>query len=149
MCACVLSCFSHVWLFVTLRTIAQQAPLSTGFSRQEYWGGLLFPPPGDLPNPGIEPAPLIPPALAGRFFTTGAIFTINILNYFSGRLPISTSFSCFSGVLSFSFTWQITLSACSFWLSFGDCGFLSGGCGIVVLLASSVCPLVDEAKRPV
>ena len=46
--------------------IAHQAPLSTGFSRQEYWGGLPFPPPGDLPDPGIEP---MSPALAGRFFT--------------------------------------------------------------------------------
>ena len=51
----VLSHFSHVPLFVTLRTIALQAPLSMGFSRQEYWRGLLCPPPGDLPNPGIEP----------------------------------------------------------------------------------------------
>ena len=43
-----------------------------GFSRQEYWSGLPCPPPGDLPDPGIEPAPLISPALAGRFFTTSA-----------------------------------------------------------------------------
>ena len=46
---------SHVRLFATLWTIAHQAPLSTGFSRQEYWSGLPFPSPGDLPNPGIEP----------------------------------------------------------------------------------------------
>ena len=44
-----------------------QAPLSRGFSRQEYWSGLPFPPPGGLPDPGIEP---MSPALAGRFFTT-------------------------------------------------------------------------------
>ena len=43
-------------LFVTPRTISHQAPLSMGFSRQEYWSGLPFLPPGDLPNPGIEPA---------------------------------------------------------------------------------------------
>ena len=47
--------------------VAHQAPLSRGFPRQEYWSGLLFPPPGDLPDPGIEPASL---ALAGGFFTT-------------------------------------------------------------------------------
>ena len=41
--------------FVTPWTVAPQAPLSMGFSRQEYWSGLLFPPPGDLPNPGIDP----------------------------------------------------------------------------------------------
>ena len=52
------------------RTVAHQAPLSMGFSRQEYWSGLLCPPPGDLPNPGIEPVSLMSPALAGRFFTT-------------------------------------------------------------------------------
>ena len=53
-------------------TIAHQAPLSMGFSRQEYWSGLPCPPPGDLPNPGIEPASLLSPALAGGFFTTSA-----------------------------------------------------------------------------
>ena len=47
--------FSHVRLFETPRTVASQAPLSMGFSRQEYWSGLPCPPPGDLPDPGIEP----------------------------------------------------------------------------------------------
>ena len=51
-------------------TVAQQAPLSMGFSRQESWGGLPFPPAGDLPDPGIEPASLVFPALAGELFTT-------------------------------------------------------------------------------
>ena len=50
--------------FATLWTIALQAPLSMGFSRQEYWGGLPCPPPGDLSDPGIQP---VTPALAGRF----------------------------------------------------------------------------------
>ena len=49
------SCFSHVQLFATLWTTACQAPLSMGFSRQEYWSGLPCPPPGDLLDPGIEP----------------------------------------------------------------------------------------------
>ena len=53
--SCVLSCCSHVWLFVTLWAVASQAPLSMGFSRQEYWSGLPFPPPGDLLDPGIKP----------------------------------------------------------------------------------------------
>ena len=70
--ACVLSHFSRVQLFVTLWTVAHQAPLSMGFSRQEYWSGLPCPPPGDLPDPGIEPVSLMSPALAGGFFTTGA-----------------------------------------------------------------------------
>ena len=55
------------------RTAARQVPLSLGFSRQEYWSGLSFPTPGDLPDPGIEPAPLTSPALAGGFFITSAI----------------------------------------------------------------------------
>ena len=71
-CVCMLIHFSQVQLFVTLWTIAHQSPLFMGFSRQEYWSGLPYPPPGDLPNPGIEPASLTSPALAGRFFTTSA-----------------------------------------------------------------------------
>ena len=59
---------SRVRLFVTPWTAAYQAPPSMGFSRQ-YWSGLPFPPPGDLPHPGIEPASLMSPALAGRFST--------------------------------------------------------------------------------
>ena len=69
MCACLLSVFSCVQLFVTLRTVTHQSPLSMGFSRQEYWSGLPCAPPEDLPNPEIEPASL---ALAGKFFTTRA-----------------------------------------------------------------------------
>ena len=53
--ACMLSCFGHVWFFATLWTVACQTALSMGFSRQEYWIGLLFPSPGDLPDSGIEP----------------------------------------------------------------------------------------------
>ena len=66
----LLSHFSRVQLFATLWTVACQAPLSMGFSRQEYWGGWPFPPPRDLPDPGIEPAPPESPALAGRSFPT-------------------------------------------------------------------------------
>ena len=52
---------SRVQLFATLWTVAHQAPLSLGFSRQEYWSGLPFPPPGDVPDPGTEPAsPMFP-----------------------------------------------------------------------------------------
>ena len=61
---------SHVRLFATPWTVARQPPLSMGFSRQEYWSGLLFPYPGDLPNPGVEPTSLMFPALAGGFFIT-------------------------------------------------------------------------------
>ena len=69
----VLSCFSHVQLFVTLWTVAHQAPLSKGFSRQGYWSGLPCPPPENLPDPGMEPKSLMFPALAGEFFTTSVL----------------------------------------------------------------------------
>ena len=61
---------SRVQLFATPWSVAYQAPLSMGFSRQEYWSELPFAFPGDLPDPGIEPASLMSPALAGGFFTT-------------------------------------------------------------------------------
>ena len=67
--ACMLSHFSHVWLFATLWAVDCQSLLSMGFSRQEYWSKLPCPPPGDHPDPGIESAS---PALAGGFFTTSA-----------------------------------------------------------------------------
>ena len=70
LCA-VLSHFRYVQLFATPWTVAHQAPLSMGFSRQEYWSGLPRPPPRDLPDPGIKPASLMSPTLAGRFFTIG------------------------------------------------------------------------------
>ena len=69
-CACV---FSRIQLFVTPWTVAQQAHLSMGFPRQEYWSGLPFPPPGDLPHPGMEFMPPVSPTLAGEFFTSWAI----------------------------------------------------------------------------
>ena len=69
----MLSCFSRVWLFATPWIGAHQAPLSMGFSRQEYRSRLIWPPPGDLPDPGIE---LTSPALAGRFFTTSATWGV-------------------------------------------------------------------------
>ena len=60
-------------------TIACQAPLSIGFSKQEYRNGLSFPPPGDLPNPGIKPTSSVFPALARGFFTTAPLWnTMNI-----------------------------------------------------------------------
>ena len=65
----MLSLFSHLQLFAAPWTVACQASLSMGFSGPEYWRGLLFPPLGDLPNPGIESASHMSPALAGGFFT--------------------------------------------------------------------------------
>ena len=77
----MLSRFSHVQLSVALWTIAHQAPLSMGFSRQEYWTGFPYPSPGDLPDPGTDLAVLASPALAGGFFTTSATWEAPIYTY--------------------------------------------------------------------
>ena len=87
---CVLSHFSHVQLFVTPWTVAHQAPLSMGFSRQEYWSGLPCPPPGDLPDPGIKPESFTSPALAGGFFTISATR--------EAKHPPSQCFFCFKDI---------------------------------------------------
>ena len=80
--ACVLIRFSHVQLFATPWTVARQAPLYMGFSRQEYWSGLPFPSPVDLPNPGIEPGS----PTAGRFFTIWATREALITRVDPGKL---------------------------------------------------------------
>ena len=77
--ACVLGHISHVGLFATPWIVAHQAPLSTGFSRQEYWSGLPCPSPGDLPDPGIGPMSLsLVLQLAGGFFITSTTWEAQI-----------------------------------------------------------------------
>ena len=70
--------FSHVWLRVTPWTAACQTPLSMESSRQEHWSRLPFPPPGELPDPGIEP---VSPASAASFFTTEPPAKSKLLSY--------------------------------------------------------------------
>ena len=77
---CCLVAKSCLTFFATPRTLTHQAPLSVGFSRQECWSRLLFPSPGDLPNPGIEP---MSPALSGGFFTT-----VSPIYTFSDSFPL-------------------------------------------------------------
>ena len=72
---CFATSLSHVQLFVTPWTIAHQTPLFVRFSRQDYWSGFLCPPPGDLPDPGIESVSL---AVAGRFFTVWATWEAHV-----------------------------------------------------------------------
>ena len=90
----MLSHFSCVQLSVPLCTTACEAPLFMGFSRQKCWSGLSCPPPGDLPNPGIEPESLMSPAFTGGFFTTSITWetlnntTINILKCISVFLEV-------------------------------------------------------------
>ena len=94
---CILGCFSCVWLFETLWIIARQAPLSMGFSRQEYWGRLLCPPPGNLPDPGIEPVSHV--SCIGRWVL---FFFFNIQNWYPLGLTdlISLQPKCLSRVFS-------------------------------------------------
>ena len=88
-CACMLSCFIRVQLFVTLWTVAYQALQSMGFSQQEYWSGLPCPPSGDFPNRRIEPSSPMSPVLASWFFTTSTFMqTINAWMYFWTFCPI-------------------------------------------------------------
>ena len=98
----MLSCFRHVPLSVTLWTVAHQA-LSIGLLRQEYWSGLPFPSPGDLPHPGIKPgfpasqADPLPPSHQGN----PQCFLV-LINLASGRLPPSSNFPSYT--LSFWYT---------------------------------------------
>ena len=78
----VSSVLSRIQLFETSWTIARESPLSVGFSRQEYWSGLPFTSPGDLPDPVIEPMSLTSPALAGGFITTSTTWEAR-----GGRTP--------------------------------------------------------------
>ena len=86
---CVHMCTVVFDSFVTLETVAHQTPLSTEFSRQEYGRELPFPPPGDLPNPGIKPTSLESPALAGGFFTTSATWEVTCYHPLSVGLPLT------------------------------------------------------------
>ena len=93
-CVCVCVCVraralgrcSHVQLFVT--SVAYQAPLSMGFPRREYWSGLPSPPPGHLPDPGIEAKSLMSPALADGFFITSATWEAIYIYSFSNSFPL-------------------------------------------------------------
>ena len=69
-------------------TVAHQASQSTGFSRQEYWSGLSFSSPGDLPDPGIKPMSLVSAALAGGFFTTEPPGRVPIIPYLCKHLVL-------------------------------------------------------------
>ena len=96
---CTLSHFSHVRLFATLWTVAFQAPLSMGFSRQEYQVGCHAQLQGDLPDPGINPVSPMSPALAERFFTISATWEAPFLHHIDRiqlleAVGLRSSFSC-------------------------------------------------------
>ena len=93
-CVCVPSRFSRVGLYVTPWTVAHQALLSTGFSRQEYWSELPALVQGNLPDPGIEPALLMSPALAGGFFPTSATWEARFLDQINASYSIKPQHVC-------------------------------------------------------
>ena len=105
-CLCVFSHFSHVWLLVTPWTVACQAPLSMGFSRQEHWRGLPCPPPGDLPDPGIG-IPLILESMSSAKFK---MFSASFFGYFQcPPLNFLLCFwdSCDTNVEFFATVWSL------------------------------------------
>ena len=83
----------YIQLFATPQTGVPRAPLSMRFPRQEYWSGVLCPPPGDLPHPGTEPASLSSPALAGGLFTSSATWEAQQAGAFSINLLLPESCS--------------------------------------------------------
>ena len=105
LCMCACCCFSCVHLFATLWAVAYWGPLSMGFSRQEYWSGLPWLPPEDLPNPGMQPRSLMPPALAGGFFTTSATWKAHqcLKSYYRFMDWLSISLEC-------KLHWRLALS---------------------------------------
>ena len=98
---CMLSCFCWVWLFAIPWTLACQVPLSMKFSRQEDWSGLPCPPPGHLPDPGIEPTSITSPAVAGGFFTTRATWEAHTYTYIHSLLdsiPMEVTIEHWTGI---------------------------------------------------
>ena len=94
MCVCVCEVASVVSDSATIWTVAHQAPLSVGFSRQEYWSGLPCLPPGYLPNLGIEPSSFMSPALVVGFLTTGATWEAHMYIYIFGVCIIQWGLMC-------------------------------------------------------
>ena len=125
-CMCAQS-LSRVWLFVTAKTVARQAPLSMGCSRQEYWSGLTFPPPGALPDSGIEPtSPVSCIFCFGRW----------VLYYCA---TWEAHYSCYTGPIFFFFNFLVvlglhrcvqTFSSCVEWWLFSSCRTQALGCGL-------------------
>ena len=109
----VLSCFSHVWLFVTPWTVALQAPLPMRFSKQEYWNGFPCPPAGDPPDPGIEP---MSSALRASSLPTEPPGKPWHLIWLLPKSSLNQSHMCHSLTCS----WLWTMTVCSFVSDFYD-----------------------------
>ena len=104
---CAEKLLSCAWLFRTLQTTARQAPLSMGFFRQEYRSELSSPTPGDLPNPGMEPASPVSSVLAGEFFTTESPWKPKSV---SPQERVSVISCLFGSLFHWDLSWWIPLS---------------------------------------
>ena len=100
-----------IWLFATLGIVTRQAPLSMGFSKQEYWSGLPCPSPGDLPNPGTEPASLMSSTLADGFFITSPTWEAQVTVLFHKLDTISKKY--LTGNAYQSHLWNFFKCICS------------------------------------
>ena len=114
---------SHIWVFVTLWTVARQAPLSMGFSWQEYWSGLPFPSPGDLPDPRIEPTVSCSSCIGKWILYHGAIREAHKILGWPGFLIF---FQCFQSLIPpslASWFWMrnwlliLLIIACTWWVA--------------------------------
>ena len=124
-CACVhmLSHFCHVPVFATLWTVAHQAPVSMGFSREEYWSRLLCFPPGDLLNPGIKPESLMSPAWkAGSLLLAPpgkpfemVIIAVMMIESSDLHPHLPRGITC--GLLKITHTWLLSQRLCGYWSS--------------------------------
>ena len=125
--------------FETSQTVAHQTPLSIGFSSQEYWSGLPFLPPGNLPDPGIKP---VSPALAGRFFITEP----------PGKPFISTTSNFHEHFLfahqKFLYTWPPFMGCCSFFSYSDDMTSIDGYIAVYFSL-HSLCFLQVAVKKSI
>ena len=106
----MLSHFSCVQLFVTPWTVAHQAPLSMGFSRQEYWSGLPFPSPGNLPDPGIKPGSPALQADSLPFEPSGKTYTNTHTHIHTHTHTHTYIYICIYSALSLSFSLSLSLS---------------------------------------
>ena len=128
----VLSHFIPIQHFATLWTLAHQAPLSMEFSRQAYWSGLPFPPPGDLPNLGTTPMSLESSALAGGFFTTeppgkhSALYTSFYIFSLSVFLEKLMNYS--RKIHSYQISSSVQLNYAEIWFFLGGWGRLIQSC---------------------
>ena len=136
--------FSHVQLLTSPWIVARQSPLSMGFSRQEYWSGLPFPSPGDLPYPGIKPAFLLSPALAGGFFTASTTWEANVVMIIVIWKILDRNIFQFLPLM----TWVLQCPPCVLYFWFPASGFLVFFSHVTALSSYTPAPLCSSCVYP-